>query len=192
MASNRLLGHHLAQRPAGSPVDGQLRLQLDHPALGGTKLRALGRRQPGLETALEMARWRRRPAPGAIVHSDSQYLVSFRSTLQRELLDRRTWTSRAELGSPSFEGSRRTTSTAGAPASAIGRHPSSKPSTPLPSLRHDHHTTVSGNRLRLPSHSIPVPTPESTKTHRPMSAHTSADKRHTASGEGLLATWGQM
>jgi putative transposase len=84
--------------------------------------------------ALEMARWRRRPAPGAIVHSDrgSQYtspifghrlrtagllgsmrrvassvdntiMESFWSTLQRELLDRRTCTSRAELGSATFE-----------------------------------------------------------------------------------------
>jgi putative transposase len=84
--------------------------------------------------ALEMARWRRRPDPGAIVHSDrgSQYtswifghrlraagllgsmgrvassvdngmIESFWSTMQRELLDRRSWTSRAELGSAIFE-----------------------------------------------------------------------------------------
>ena len=84
--------------------------------------------------ALEMARWRRRPAPGAIVHSDrgSQYtswifghrlrsagllgsmgrvassvdntmMESFWSTMQRELLDRRQWPTRAELGSAIFE-----------------------------------------------------------------------------------------
>jgi putative transposase len=84
--------------------------------------------------ALEMARWRRRPEPGAIVHSDrgSQYtswifghrlrsagllgsmgrvassvdntmMESFWSTMQRELLDRRQWSTRAELGSAIFE-----------------------------------------------------------------------------------------
>jgi putative transposase len=84
--------------------------------------------------ALEMARWRRRPTPGAIVHSDrgSQYtswifghrlrsagllgsmgrvassvdntmMESFWSTMQRELLDRRQWSTRAELGSAIFE-----------------------------------------------------------------------------------------
>jgi putative transposase len=84
--------------------------------------------------ALEMARWRRRPEPGAVVHSDrgSQYtswifghrlraagllgsmgrvassvdngmIESFWSTLQRELLDRRSWTTKAELGSAIFE-----------------------------------------------------------------------------------------
>jgi putative transposase len=84
--------------------------------------------------ALEMARWRRRPATGAVVHSDrgSQYtswifghrlrtagllgsmgrvassidntmIESFWSTMQRELLDRQTWTSRADLGSAIFE-----------------------------------------------------------------------------------------
>jgi putative transposase len=84
--------------------------------------------------ALEMARWRRRPEPGAIVHSDrgSQYtswifghrlraagllgsmgrvassvdntmIESFWSTLQRELLDRQHWTTRADLGSAIFE-----------------------------------------------------------------------------------------
>jgi len=84
--------------------------------------------------ALEMARWRRRPPPGAIVHSDrgSQYtswifghrlraagllgsmgrvassvdntmMESFFSTLQRELLDRRRWNTRAELASAIFE-----------------------------------------------------------------------------------------
>jgi putative transposase len=81
-----------------------------------------------------MARWRRRPEPGAVVHSDrgSQYtswifghrlraagllgsmgrvassvdngmIESFWSTLQRELLDRRSWTTKAELGSAIFE-----------------------------------------------------------------------------------------
>lgn len=84
--------------------------------------------------ALEMARWRRRPEPGTIVHSDrgSQYtswifghrlreagllgsmgrvassvdntmMESFWSTMQRELLDRQTWSSRAELGAAIFE-----------------------------------------------------------------------------------------
>jgi putative transposase len=84
--------------------------------------------------ALEMARWRRRPQPGTIVHADrgAQYtswlfghrlrqagllgsmgrvassvdnalIESFWSTMQRELLDRSTWTSRAELSSAMFE-----------------------------------------------------------------------------------------
>jgi putative transposase len=84
--------------------------------------------------ALEMARWRRRPAPGAVVHSDrgSQYtswifghrlraagllgsmgrvassvdnglMESFWSTMQRELLDRQRWATRADLGSAIFE-----------------------------------------------------------------------------------------
>jgi putative transposase len=84
--------------------------------------------------ALEMARWRRRPGPGAVVHSDrgSQYtswifghrlrtagllgsmgrvassvdngmIESFWSTMQRELLDRRQWRTKAELGSAIFE-----------------------------------------------------------------------------------------
>ncbi|ADG73711.1 Integrase catalytic region [Cellulomonas flavigena DSM 20109] len=84
--------------------------------------------------ALQMAIWRRRPAPGAIVHADrgSQYtswifghrlraagllgsmgrvassvdntmMESFWSTLQRELLDRRSWASQADLASAIFE-----------------------------------------------------------------------------------------
>lgn len=85
--------------------------------------------------ALEMARWRRRPAPGqTVLHSDrgAQYtswafgqrlrdagllgsmgrvgsaydnamMESFFGTLQRELLDRRHWTTRAELASAIFE-----------------------------------------------------------------------------------------
>jgi transposase InsO family protein len=84
--------------------------------------------------ALQMAIWRRQPAPGAIVHADrgSQYtswifghrlrsagllgsmgrvassvdntmMESFWSTMQRELLDRRTWASREELASAIFE-----------------------------------------------------------------------------------------
>jgi putative transposase len=84
--------------------------------------------------ALEMARWRRKPEPGTIVHSDrgSQYtswifghrlreagllgsmgrvassvdntmMESFWSTMQRELLDRRDWATRAELGQAIFE-----------------------------------------------------------------------------------------
>lgn len=84
--------------------------------------------------ALQMAIWRRHPAPGAIVHADrgSQYtswifghrlreagllgsmgrvassvdntmMESFWSTLQRELLDRHSWTSREELASAIFE-----------------------------------------------------------------------------------------
>jgi transposase InsO family protein len=85
--------------------------------------------------ALEMARWRRRPAPGrTVLHSDrgSQYtswafghrlrdagilgsmgrvgsaydnamMESFFSTLQRELLNRRTWQTRKELASAIFE-----------------------------------------------------------------------------------------
>ncbi|MBL8932388.1 MAG: IS3 family transposase [Kineosporiaceae bacterium] len=84
--------------------------------------------------ALEMARWRRRPQAGTIVHSDrgSQYtswvfghrlraagllgsmgrvassvdngmIESFWSTMQRELLDRRTWTTRDELAAAIFE-----------------------------------------------------------------------------------------
>jgi putative transposase len=84
--------------------------------------------------ALQMAIWRRQPAPGAIVHADrgSQYtswifghrlrtagllgsmgrvassvdntmMESFWSSMQRELLDRRTWVSREELASAIFE-----------------------------------------------------------------------------------------
>jgi putative transposase len=84
--------------------------------------------------ALEMARWRRRPEPGAVVHSDrgSQYtswifghrlrtagllgsmgrvassvdngmIESFWSTMQRELLDRQPWTTKAALGAAIFE-----------------------------------------------------------------------------------------
>ncbi len=84
--------------------------------------------------ALEMARWRRRPGPGAVVHSDrgSQYtswvfgqrlrsagllgsmgrvassvdngmIESFWSTMQRELLDRRTWATRNDLATAIFE-----------------------------------------------------------------------------------------
>jgi len=85
--------------------------------------------------ALEMARWRRRPARGqTVLHSDrgAQYtswafghrlrdagllgsmgrvgsaydnamMESFFSTLQRELLDRRQWATRAELASAIFE-----------------------------------------------------------------------------------------
>jgi putative transposase len=85
--------------------------------------------------ALEMARWRRRPAPGqTVLHSDrgAQYtswafghrlrdagllgsmgrvgsaydnamMESFFSTLQRELLDRKSWTTRKELASAIFE-----------------------------------------------------------------------------------------
>ena len=84
--------------------------------------------------ALEMARWRRRPEPGTVVHADrgAQYtswlfghrlrragllgsmgrvassvdnalIESFWSTMQRELLDRSTWASRAELSSAMFE-----------------------------------------------------------------------------------------
>jgi putative transposase len=84
--------------------------------------------------ALEMARWRRRPEPGAVVHRDpgSQYtswifrpptprcraagsmgrvassvdngmIESLWSILQREPLDRRSWTTKAELGSAIFE-----------------------------------------------------------------------------------------
>ena len=84
--------------------------------------------------ALQMARWRRRPAPGTIVHADrgSQYtsrifghrlreagllgsmgrvassvdnsmIESFWSTMQRELLDRQHWSTKAELASAIFE-----------------------------------------------------------------------------------------
>ncbi|SFU08348.1 Transposase InsO and inactivated derivatives [Geodermatophilus amargosae] len=84
--------------------------------------------------ALEMARWRRRPSTGAVVHSDrgSQYtswifghrlraagllgsmgrvassvdngmIESFWSSMQRELLDRQTWDTRADLGSAIFK-----------------------------------------------------------------------------------------
>ena len=84
--------------------------------------------------ALEMARWRRRPEPGTVVHADrgAQYtswlfghrlrqagllgsmgrvassvdnalIESFWSTMQRELLDRSTWASKAELSSAMFE-----------------------------------------------------------------------------------------
>ena len=84
--------------------------------------------------ALEMARWRRRPEPGTVVHADrgAQYtswlfghrlrqagllgsmgrvassvdnalIESFWSTMQRELLDRSVWTTKAEPSSAMFE-----------------------------------------------------------------------------------------
>ena len=85
--------------------------------------------------ALEMARWRRRPAPGqTVLHSnrgaqytswafghrlrdagllgsmgrvgsayDNAMMESFFGTLQRELLDRKSWTTRNELASAIFE-----------------------------------------------------------------------------------------
>jgi transposase InsO family protein len=84
--------------------------------------------------ALQMATWRRRPAPGTVVHSDrgSQYtswvfghrlrqagllgsmgrvassvdnttIESFWSTMQRELLDTRSWDTQQQLASAIFE-----------------------------------------------------------------------------------------
>jgi putative transposase len=84
--------------------------------------------------ALQMATWRRRPAPGGIVHADrgpqftswvfghrlreagllgsmgrvassvdNTMIESFWSTLQREVLDRATWETKAELASAIFE-----------------------------------------------------------------------------------------
>jgi putative transposase len=84
--------------------------------------------------ALQMATWRRRPAPGTVVHADRgpQYtswvfghrlraagllgsmgrvassvdntmIESFWSTMQRELLDTRTWDTQAQLASAIFE-----------------------------------------------------------------------------------------
>lgn len=79
-----------------------------------------------------MARWRRRPAPGTVVHADRRVntrhgcsgtgsakpgcsgqwvassvdnalIESFWSTMQRELLDRSSWTSRRELATAIFE-----------------------------------------------------------------------------------------
>lgn len=84
--------------------------------------------------ALQMARWRRHPEPGTIVHADrgAQYtswifghrlreagllgsmgrvassvdnsmIESFWSTMQRELLDRQHWSTKAQLASAIFE-----------------------------------------------------------------------------------------
>ncbi len=83
--------------------------------------------------ALQMAIWRRHPAPGAIVHADrgahtswifghrlraagllgsmgrvassvdNTMMESFWSSMQREPLDRRTWSSREEIASAIFE-----------------------------------------------------------------------------------------
>lgn len=84
--------------------------------------------------ALQMATWRRRPAPGTVVHSDrgsvytswafghrlraagllgsmgrvassvdNTMVESFWSTMQRELLDTRTWASTEELSAAIFE-----------------------------------------------------------------------------------------
>jgi len=82
--------------------------------------------------ALEMARWRRRPEPGTVVHADrgakswlfghrlrqaglfrslgrvassvdNAPIESFWWTMQRELLDRTIWDSRAQLASAMFE-----------------------------------------------------------------------------------------
>lgn len=92
-------------------------------------------RQELVVDALQMATWRRRPAPSqTVLHSDrgSQYtswafghrlrdagilgsmgrvgsaydnamMESFFSTLQRELLDRKAWTTRKDLASAIFE-----------------------------------------------------------------------------------------
>lgn len=110
--------------------------------------------------ALDMARWRRKPEPGTVVHSDrgSQYtswvfghrlreagllgsmgrvassvdnglMESFWSTMQRELLDQRSWQSRAETssGRRSSNGSRPgTTRNAATPASETSHRSSSR------------------------------------------------------------------
>ncbi|WP_222269056.1 hypothetical protein [Modestobacter marinus] len=45
--------HQLAQQLTGPPVDGQLDLELGDPALGGTKLRPLGRRRPRFQAPVD-------------------------------------------------------------------------------------------------------------------------------------------
>lgn len=124
--------------------------------------------------APQMAIWRRRPAPGAICHSDrgSQYtswvsghrlreagllgsmgriassvdntmIESFWSTMQRELLDTDPGPAPTSWPPRSSNGSRPgTTHAADTPASACSpRTTTSKPFSPPPRQRHDHHTT---------------------------------------------------
>lgn len=123
--------------------------------------------------ALEMARWRRRPEPGTVVHADrgAQYTSwifghrlrqaallgsmgrvassvdnalteSFWSTMQRELLDRTVWDSRAQPASVIFEWIEAFYDPApGTAALATSAPPSSKTFTPPLTSRHDQHTS---------------------------------------------------
>jgi hypothetical protein len=79
---------------------------------------------------------------------DNTMIESFWSTMQRELLDTRTWDTPAQLGSARLGDLRVdrglvTTPADATPASATWPQQSSKPFPPPPLLRHDHHTTVS-------------------------------------------------
>jgi transposase InsO family protein len=143
--------------------------------------------------ALEMARGRRRPEPGTIVHADrgAQYtswlfghrlrqagllgsmgrvassvdnalIESFWSTMQRELLDRTTWASRAQLASAMFEWIEGFYNPAAdTQHSTTSAPPTTKPFTPPPKSRHDRHTTTRretgsgslGSRVNL----LPIP-----------------------------------
>lgn len=139
--------------------------------------------------ALETARWRRRPEPGTVVHADrgAQYtswifghrlrqagllgsmgrvassvdalIESFWSTMQRELLDRTSWTRGRSSRRPCSSGSRRsTTPAADTAASATSAPPTTKHFTPPPRSRHDQHTRTvretgsSSSRVRSPDH----------------------------------------
>jgi hypothetical protein len=95
---------------------------------------------------------------------DISMIESFWSTLQRELLDTRTWQTPDRLGSAILEWSeawynpRRRHTALGmlAPAEYQRQHPTGPAPFPLsPKERHDHHTT----RVRRTGAGSPIPTP---------------------------------
>ncbi|WP_372430443.1 integrase core domain-containing protein [Janibacter melonis] len=72
---------------------------------------------------------------------DNALIESFWSTMQRELLDRRHWTSRVDLAAAIFEWIEGWYNpTVATPPWAICPRTSTRPFTPPPSPRHDHHT----------------------------------------------------
>jgi putative transposase len=122
--------------------------------------------------AIDMARWRCKPAPGTVLHSDrgaqftswlfgnrlreaglmgsmgkvtcaydNAFMESFFGSMQIELLDRRDWSSRAELANGIFEWIEAFYTRRGAThRSATSAPSSSKHVTPPPTKRHDQHT----------------------------------------------------
>jgi hypothetical protein len=80
-------------------------------------------------------------------------MESFWSTMQRELLDRRFWSTRAELGSAIFESFEAFYNPrAVTPVSDISALSSTKPFTPRRLLRHDRVTHLSGKPGHAPGH----------------------------------------